>query len=79
MMLDKYSSFDDLLSNCKMLSYNEIMEYADLITRYEWAMIELDRNGQTSKKINRDSVAEQKRAMDLVTSFDSNLLLTNIK
>ncbi len=73
--LDKYSNFDNLLSGCKMRSYNEIMEYADLVTRYEWAMIELDKKGQLSKKINRDSVAEQKRAMDWVTSFDSNMLI----
>ena len=75
--LYKYNNIDEILNNCKMKSYDEIMEFADLITRYEWAMIELSQNGQTSKKINNDSVIEQKKAMDFVTSFDSNILLKN--
>lgn len=74
--LDKYSNFENLLDSCKMRSYDEIMEYADLITRYEWAVIELDRNGKSSKKINRDSVAEQKIAMNWVTSFNQNVLIS---
>lgn len=73
--LYKFNNMDELLSNCKMKSNKEIMEFADLITRYEWAMIELDRNGQKSKNINNDSVIEQKKAIDFVTSFDSNMLL----
>lgn len=75
--LYKYNNIDEILNNCKMKSYDEIMEFADLITRYEWAMIELSQNGQTSKKINNDSVIEQKKAMDFVTSFDSSILLKN--
>ena len=71
----KFNNMDELLSNCKMKSNEEIMEFADLITRYEWAMIELNRNGQKSKNINNDSVIEQKKAIDFVTSFDSNMLL----
>lgn len=75
--LDKYSNFENLLDSCKMRSYDEIMEYADLITRYEWAVIELDRNGKSSKKINRNSVAEQKIAMNWVTSFNYQNVLIN--
>lgn len=71
----KYKDIEDLIDNCKMKSYEEIMEYADLITRYEWAMIELDKNGVNSKKINKDSILEQKSAIDWVTSFDSTFLL----
>lgn len=73
--LYKFNNIDELLSNCKMKSNEEIVEFADLITRYEWAMIELDRNGQKSKNINNDCIIEQKKAIDFVTSFDSNMLL----
>lgn len=75
LLLDKYKNMEDLINKCKIKSYEEIMEYADLITRYEWAMIELNKDNEKSKHINKDSVMEQKRAMDWVVSFDSNMLL----
>lgn len=74
-IIEKYKNINDLVNNCNMKSYEEIMEYADLITRYEWAMIELNQKNERSKHINKDSVTEQKKAMDWVTSFDSNMLL----
>lgn len=55
-----------------MRSYAEIMEYADLISRYDWARIELAGKGIVSGNINDDSVMEQKKAMDFVTGYDAN-------
>jgi len=75
LIIEKYKNMEDLINNCKMKSFEEIMEYADLITRYEWAMIELNKNDKKSKHINNGSVVEQKKAMDWVISFDSNILL----
>lgn len=75
LIITKYKNMEELINNCKMKSYEEIMEYADLITRYEWTMIELNKKNEKSKHINNDSVTEQKKAMDWVTSFDSNMLL----
>lgn len=75
MKISKYKNIDDLISKCKTINYEEIMEYADLMTRYEWAMIELNGRGEKSKYINNDSVTEQKKAIDWVVSFDSNMLL----
>lgn len=75
MQISKYTNMDDLISKCKMISNEEIMEYADLITRYEWAMIELNQKGIKSKHINVDSVTEQKQAIDWVTSFSADMLL----
>lgn len=75
MQISKYNNIDELINNCKMISNEEIMEYADLMTRYEWAMIELNNKGEKSKNINNDSVIEQKRAMDWVTFFNPDNLL----
>ena len=75
MQISKYTNMDDLISKSKMISNEEIMEYADLITRYEWAMIELNQKGIKSKHINVDSVTEQKQAIDWVTSFSADMLL----
>jgi len=74
-IIEKYKNMEDLINKCNMKNYEEILKYADLITRYEWAMIELNKKGEKSKHINNDSVAEQKKAMDWVTSFDSYMLL----
>lgn len=77
--LYKYNNINEILNSCNMKSYDDIMEFADLITRYEWALIELSQNGQASKKVNKDCIIEQKRAIDFVISFDSNMLLKNKK
>ena len=58
-----------------MISYEEIMEYADLVTRYEWAMVELKRLNKTSNNINPDCVIEHKKAVDFVTSFNPQIYL----
>lgn len=75
MIIEKYNSMDELINNCKMISNEEILGYADLITRYEWAMYELNKIGKKSKNLNNDSVLEQKKAMDWVTSFNPDNLL----
>lgn len=75
MIIYKYKNMEDLINNCNMKTYEEIMEYADLITRYEWAMIKLNQTGTNSKHINVDSVQEQKEAMDWIVSFNSDSLL----
>lgn len=71
-LLGKYDSRDALAAACKMRSYEDIMEYADLISRYDWARIELAKNASSSKSIQNDSVMEQKCAMDFVTGYDAN-------
>lgn len=68
-------NFDDIINKCNMISYEEIMEYADLVTRYEWAMIELKRLNETSNNINLDCVIEHKKAVDFVTSFNPYVYL----
>lgn len=72
-MLARYHSMDELLENCKMISKEEIMEYADLITRYEQAVLNLSSNKRKPKKINIDTIIEHKAAMDFVTSFNPYL------
>lgn len=71
-----FSKKEDNINNCRMISNEQILEYADLITRYEWAMIELNKKGVFSKNINKDVVIEQKKAMDFVVSYNP---LLNIK
>lgn len=68
-------NFNDLINKCNMISYEQIMEYSDLVTRYEWAMIELKRLNQTSNNINSDCVIEHKKAVDFVTSFNPQIYL----
>ena len=75
LLLSNYNNFDDLISKCNLINNDEIMEYADLITRYEWAMVELKRLNKTSNNINHDCVLEHKKAMDFVTSFNQNIYL----
>ena len=72
---ERNNNINQLISNCKMIGDEEIMEYADLMTRYEWTMIELNSKGEKSKHINNDSVTEQKKAIDWVVSFDCSALM----
>lgn len=68
-LLSSSKDFNDIVDKSNMISYEEIMEYADLITRYEWAMIELRRTNKNSDKINKDCILEHKRAVDFLTSY----------
>lgn len=74
-LLLNFQNVNDIINKSKMISNEEIMEYADLITRYEWAMIELKRTNNTSKNINEDCIIEHKKAIDFLTSYDPNVYL----
>jgi len=67
------NTIEDIINKCNMISNDEIMEYADLITRYEWAMIELRNNNNNSKNINNDCIIEHKVAMDFVTNYEPSI------
>ena len=67
------NTIEDIINNSNMISNEEIMEYADLVTRYEWAMIELRNNNSDSKNINNDCIIEHKSAMDFVTGYEPSI------
>lgn len=78
-LLLNFQNVNDIINKSKMISNEEIMEYADLITRYEWAMIELKRTNNVSKDINNDCIIEHKKAVDFLTSYDPDVYLEKNK
>ena len=78
-LLSNSNGIDDLINKANMISNDEIKEYADLITRYEWAMIELKNSNKTSKHINVDCILEHKKATDFLTTYDPSKYLKNKK
>lgn len=56
-------SYDDLLSKCILKSKEEIMEFADLIFRYQWACRECKANGKKLDQLNESVVDKQRSAL----------------
>lgn len=69
----KNNTIEDIINKCNMINNEKIMEYADLVTRYEWAMIELRNNNKSYDKINVDCIIEHKAAMDFITCYEPSI------
>ena len=63
---ENLKDYDKLLSKIKMISNDELLEFIDLIDRYEYARKILLQNNQTNNKVNFSAVIEQKAANDFI-------------
>lgn len=71
-IFEKYKSIDDLIEGSNIISKEEIMEYADYISRLDLYCMELiisKKDPKTIKDLNLDSIREHKSAIDMVTSY----------
>lgn len=64
---------EDFRNCCRMRGYEEIVSYADLATRYEWALMELQKMENVRADFVSESIIQQKRALDFVTSAGANM------
>ena len=68
-------SYEQLLSKCNLKSKEEVLEFADLIFRYNWACIESRMQGQQLSQLNGMIVQEQKRALEWVLDWKIEKLM----
>lgn len=71
-VFEKYNSIEDLIERSNIISKEEIMEYADYISRLDLYCMELTISKKDTKKLqdlNLDCIREHKSAMDMVTSY----------
>ena len=71
-IFEKYSSIEELIEGSNIISQDEIMEYADYISRLDLYCMELTISKKDSKKLkdlNLDCIREHKSAIDMVTSY----------
>lgn len=63
------NGYDDLVSKIKPLDKKKILEYADLINRYNFAVIDAGLKNKTLEGINIGVIKEQKSALDFILEF----------
>lgn len=71
-VFEKYNSIEDLIERSNIISKDEIMEYADYISRLDLYCMELTISKKDTKKLqdlNLDCIREHKSAIDMVTSY----------
>lgn len=68
----KYDSIRALIEGSNIISKDEIMEYADYISRLDFYCMELTLSKKDTKELKDlklDCIRERKSAIDMVTSF----------
>ena len=71
-IFEKYNSIQELIDKSNIISKDEIMEYADYISRLDLYCMELTVSKKGTKKLknlNSDCIREHKSAIDMVTSY----------
>lgn len=71
-IFENYNSIVDLIERSNIISKDEIMEYADYISRLDLYCMELTISKKDTKKLqdlNLDCIREHKSAIDMVTSY----------
>ena len=69
----KYKSYGDFINASKIRSKEEILKKADLITRYYWALNEIDEE-ELASKLNEDVVEIQNETLEFITSYSYDSL-----
>lgn len=65
----KSKNYLDLLYKCNIKSKSEILEYADLIARYQYACRKYRMDGINQDRLNERIVERQRMALDYVVSY----------
>ena len=79
-LLLKFKNYDELVNSTKLRSKEEILEKADLITRYYWAIREVRNDDKVIEKLNEKIVDIQSETFDFITSYSYDSLSNkNIK
>ena len=71
-IFEKYNSIEDLIEGSNIISKDEIMEYADYISRLDLYCMELKISKKDTKNLhdlNLNCIREHKSAIDMVTSY----------
>ena len=71
-IFEKYDGIRALIDGCNIISKDEIMEYADYISRLDFYCMELTllkKDAKELKDLKLDCIREHKSAIDMVTSF----------
>ena len=71
-IFEKHNSIEELIEKSNIISKDEIMEYADYISRLDLYCMELTLSKKDTKKLqdlNLDCIREHKSAIDMVTSY----------
>ncbi len=77
-VFENYNSIEDLIEKSNIISKDEIMEYADYISRLDLYCMELTiskKDTQMLKDLNLDCIREHKSAIDMVTSYSMDKYL----
>ena len=69
-ILFKSKNYVDLLYRCHLKSKSEILEYADLICRYHYAVRYYKMNGVNQDILNESIIEKQHEALDYITSYN---------
>ena len=76
----KFKNYNELVNSTKLRSKEEILEKADLITRYYWAIREVRNDDKVIEKLNEKIVDIQSETFDFITSYSYDSLSNkNIK
>ena len=78
-VFEKYKGIREFIDGCNIISKEEIMEYADYVSRLDFYCMELalsKKDTKSLKDLNFDCVREHKSAIDKVTSFSIEPYLT---
>ena len=78
-IFEKYDSIQSLIDGSNIISKDEIMEYADYISRLDFYCMELTLAKKDTKALNDlifDCIREHKSAIDRVTSFSMDKYLS---
>ena len=65
----KAKNYQDLVSKSKLRSKDEILEFADLISRYYWALREFRTTKSELDNLNEDIVDVQEDTVNFITSY----------
>ena len=79
-IFEKYNSIEALIEGSNIISKDEIMEYADYISRLDFYCMELTLSQKDIKELHDfklDCIREHKSAIDKVTSFSIDKYLTS--
>lgn len=77
-VFENYNSIEELIEKSSIISKDEIMEYADYISRLDLYCMELTISKKDMKNLqnlNLDCIREHKSAIDMVTSFSMDKYL----
>ena len=74
-IINKHRDYNNLLSSCIMKTDEEIMEYADLMARLNYAYRKMKSDNKTIRYLNEGIVNKQCDAFNYVTSYNFNKLI----